>query len=82
MNVEEIEIFNKLYPEEDECPNCKKQCKCADLKERSEFIDYVKDGRLNWTLHALSPTFTYRCECGKNWVRSRFGRGDIREPYC
>lgn len=77
MTTEENKKFYELFPETDICPACGGKGNCADLKELSEFANYVQDDRLNWCLHAISPTFKYRCKvCGNTWVRSRFGQGE------
>ncbi len=77
MTKEENKKFYELFPEVDVCPTCGGKGSCIDLKELSEFANYVQDGRLNWCLHAISPTFKYHCStCNKNWVRSRFGQGE------
>ena len=52
---------------------------CIELKELSEFANYVQDGCLSWCLHAISPTFKYTCkDCDKTFIRSRFGQGNGR----
>ena len=82
MNDIENKKFYELFPEVDICPICGGKSPCIELKELSEFANYVQDGRLNWYLHAISPTFKYTCkDCGKTFVRSRFGQGDGREIY-
>jgi DNA-directed RNA polymerase subunit RPC12/RpoP len=79
MTKEESKKFYELFPEVDVCPVCGGRSPCVELNTLSEFADWVKDGRLGWTLHAISPTFKYNCSsCGKTFVRSRFGEGDER----
>lgn len=79
MTKEENKKFYKLFPEVDICPVCGGQSPCIELTELSEFADYIQDGRLEWCLHAISSTFKYTCkDCGKTFVRSRFGQGDGR----
>lgn len=77
MTTEENKKFYELFPEVDICPSCGGKSPCIELKELSEFANYVQDGRLSWCLHAISPTFKYQCKvCGKKWIRSRFGQGE------
>ena len=77
MTAEENKKFYELFPEVDVCPFCGGKSPCIELKELTEFVDYVQDVRLDWCLRAISPTFKYQCNtCNKNWVRSRFGQGE------
>ena len=81
MEYFEQVIFKEKFPPVDSCPHCKTLSPMNedDEKSREELFEKIGDGRLQWWLHAVSPTFSYTCKkCGKKWVRSRFGQGDRR----
>ena len=72
MTTKENKKFYELFPEVDICPNCGGKSPCIELKELSEFANYIQDGRLSWCLHAISPVFKYTCQdCGKIFIKSR-----------
>ena len=79
MTAEEKDKYRNLFPKTDTCPDCNDTGNCVAPNEIDDFEDYVKDGRLEWCLHAISPSFDYKCtNCGKTWVRTRHGQGDSR----
>ena len=51
MTTEENKKFYELFPEVDICPSCGGKSPCIELKELSEFANYVQNGRLSWCLH-------------------------------
>lgn len=79
MTTEEKAKYRNLFPKIDTCPECNSSGECVAPNEIDEFENYVKDGRLGWSLLAFSPVFDYKCSnCGKTWVRTRHGQGDSR----
>ena len=79
MTIEENKKFYEIFPEIDICLSCGGKSPCIELKELSEFANYIQDGRLSWCLHAISPTFKYTCkDYGKTFIRSRFCQGNGR----